>query len=69
MTLIKAALTRAYRTIIQSAIGAAASAAIVAIGSAQTMDAVDWAKVASTACLAAIVSLLMSAKGLPEVGE
>lgn len=64
MDWFKAALNRAIRTLIQ----AAASAAIVAIGSAQTMGEVDWKIVASTAGLAAIMSLLTSlAAGMPEV--
>lgn len=61
----KRAGMRALKTLVQ----AAASAAIVAIGDAATMGDVDWAKVASTAGLAAIISLLMSLKGLPELSE
>lgn len=60
---IPAALVRALRTLIQ----AAASSAIVAIGSATTMGEVNWVVVASTAGLSAILSLLTSlATGLPE---
>lgn len=64
-----AILTRAFKTLIQAAIGAAASAALAAIGTAQSMGDVNWYMVASTACLAAIVSMLMNVKAeLPEVG-
>lgn len=59
----KKAGIRALRTIIQ----AGASAAIVAIGEAKTIGAVDWVTVASTAGLAAVMSLLMALKGLPEL--
>jgi len=61
----KRAGIRAIRTIIQ----AGASAAIIAIGEAKTIGAVDWVTVASTAGLAAIISLLMALKGLPELDE
>lgn len=61
----KKAGIRALRTIIQ----AGASAALVAIGEAKTIGAVDWVTVASTAGLAAIMSLLMALKGLPELDE
>lgn len=61
----KKAGIRALRTVIQ----AGASAAIVAIGEAKTIGAVDWVTVASTAGLAAIMSLLMALKGLPELPE
>lgn len=56
---IKAATIRAVRT--------AAQAALAAIGSATMFGEVDWRVVGSTALLAAIVSVLMSLKGLPEV--
>ena len=62
---LKKAGIRALRTIVQ----AGASAAIVAIGEAQTISAVDWVTVASTAGLAAIISLLMALKGLPELED
>ena len=65
-----AILMRAWKTLIQAAIGAAATAALSAIGTAQTMGDVNWGLVASTACLAAIVSLLMNVKAdLPETRE
>lgn len=54
-----AALNRAIRTLAQ--------AAIAAIGAAALIENVNWATVASTAGLAAILSLLTSVSGLPEV--
>lgn len=64
-----AILMRAWKTLIQSAIGAAATAALAAIGTSTTMGEVNWGMVASTACLSAIVSMLMNLKAeLPEVG-
>ena len=68
MTHAKAVITRAVKTLIQSAIGAAASAALATIGTSATMGEVNWSLVASTAGLAAIVSVLMNIKAqLPEV--
>lgn len=70
MTHAKAVITRAVKTLIQSAIGAAASAALATIGTSATMGEVNWGLVASTAGLAAIVSVLMNVKAqLPEVKE
>lgn len=70
MTHAKAVITRAVKTLIQSAIGAAASAALATIGTSATMGEVNWSLVASTAGLAAIVSVLMNVKAqLPEVKE
>lgn len=64
-----AILMRAWKTLIQSAIGAAATAALAVIGTSATMGEVSWGAVASTACLSAIVSMLMNIKAeLPEVG-
>lgn len=70
MTHAKAVITRAVKTLIQSAIGAAASAALATIGTSATMGEVNWSLVVSTAGLAAIVSVLMNIKAqLPEVKE
>ena len=58
---LKAAGIRALRTLAQ--------AEIAAIGSAAVIQEVNWAVVASTAGLAAILSILTSiVTGLPEVG-
>ena len=54
----KAAGIRAIRTVAQ--------AALATIGSSAVFAEVDWRIVASSAALAAIVSLLMSIGGLPE---
>ena len=58
---LKAAGIRALRTFAQSA--------IAAIGTAIAMNEVNWLAVASVAGLSAIMSLLMSIKGLPEIKE
>ena len=64
-----AVLMRAIKTLIQSAIGAAATACLTVIGTSTTIGDVNWKVVASTACLSAIVSVLMNVKAeLPEVG-
>ena len=44
-----------------------AQAAIATIGSSAMLSAVDWRMVASASVLAAILSLLTSLAGLPEV--
>lgn len=63
-----AIVMRAIKTLIQSAIGAGATSALAVIGTSATMGEVNWGMVASTACLSAIVSLLMNVKAnLPEV--
>jgi len=56
-----AAGIRALRTFAQSA--------IAAIGSTAVLDEVNWGVVASTAVLAAVLSLLTSLSGLPEVDQ
>lgn len=67
---IEAIWTRAWKTLVQSAIGAAAGAVLSVIGTSTTMAQVDWQLVASTACLAAIVSVLMNIKAnLPELDK
>lgn len=54
-----AAGVRALKTFAQSA--------VAAIGTTATLGGVDWRLVASTAALAAILSLLTSVAGLPEL--
>lgn len=54
-----AALVRAIKTAAQAAIGV--------IGASVAMGEVDWALVASAAALAAIVSVLTSVAGIPEI--
>lgn len=49
------------------ALKTAAQAAIAAIGAATALGGVDWLLVASTAALAAVVSILTSIAGIPEV--
>lgn len=57
---VRAAAVRAVKT--------AAQAAVAAIpASAATIGTVDWPLVAGTAALAAVMSLLTSIAGLPEV--
>lgn len=58
---IKAAGVRALKTACQTAIGV--------IGAASVMGSVDWVTVGSAALLAAVVSVLTSLAGLPEVSE
>lgn len=53
-------IIRALKTLVQSAAGMAAAAALTAIGSAAVITAVDWKYVAGSACLAAVVSVLMN---------
>ena len=57
----QAATVRAIKTAAQAAVGA--------IGAATVIGAVDWRVVASTAALAAVLSLLMSVAGLPETAD
>ena len=56
---IRAALIRALKTLCQTAVGC--------IGDAVVLGDVNWPMVASAAVLAAVVSLLTSVAGLPEV--
>lgn len=58
---VKAAGVRAIKT--------AAQSAVAAIGASATMGAVDWPLVGSTALLAAILSVLTSVSGLPEIAD
>ena len=46
-----------------------AQAAIATIGSSAVLSSVDWRMVASAAVLAAILSMLTSLAGLPEVED
>lgn len=57
----KAAVIRALRTFAQ--------AAIAAIGTTALITDVNWLVVGSTALLSAVLSLLTSLAGLPEVKE
>lgn len=56
---LRAAAIRATKTAAQAAIGI--------IGASTALGAVDWPLAASAAALAAIISLLTSIGGLPEV--
>ena len=58
---IKAAAVRAIKTAAQTAVGV--------IGAAAVMGAVDWQMAASASALAAVVSVLTSVAGIPEVSE
>jgi len=59
---VKAALVRAIKTAAQTAVALIGTNAIGITG-------VDWVAVASAAALAAVVSLLTSVAGIPEVRE
>lgn len=56
-----AALVRALKTLCQTA--------IATIGTSMALEEVNWIAVASASVLAALLSLLTSLGGLPEVGE
>ena len=58
---IKAAGTRAIKTMAQTA--------IATIGTTAVISGVDWTIVFSSAAVAGIVSLLTSLAGLPEIKE
>lgn len=60
-TWFKAALIRALRTFAQTA--------AATIGAAVLISDVSWLEVLSASALAAVLSLLMSVGGLPEVKE
>lgn len=57
----KAAAVRAVKTAAQTAVGC--------IGAAAVLGDVSWAMVGSAAALAAIVSVLTSVAGIPEVED
>ncbi|MCB6311826.1 holin [Gordonibacter pamelaeae] len=58
---VRAAAVRAAKTAAQAALGV--------IGASAAMGDVQWALVGSAAVLAAIVSMLTSVTGIPEVDE
>ena len=58
---LKAAGTRAMKTMAQ--------AAVALLPAAATINAVDWGGVLGTAALAGVASVLTSLAGLPEVEE
>ena len=58
---LRAAGVRALKTVAQTA--------VATIGTTAMLSGVDWAMVASASALAALLSLLTSIGGLPEVQE
>lgn len=59
---VRAALVRAVKTAAQAAVAAVPTSAL-------TIGTVDWRIVAGTAALSAILSLLTSTAGIPEVDQ
>ena len=60
-TWLKAAGIRALKTLAQTA--------VATIGTCAVLSEVDWVMVASASALAAVLSILTSIAGLPEVKE
>ena len=58
---VLAAGVRAFKTACQTAVGV--------IGGAAVMGDVNWVLVLSSAALAAVVSILTSCAGIPEIGD
>lgn len=58
---LKAAAIRALKTLAQTA--------VATIGTCAVLSEVDWVMVASASALAAVLSILTSIAGLPEVKE
>lgn len=56
---LKASLTRALRTVAQTA--------LATIGTSVLLSDVNWVSVVSASLLSGIISILMSLSGLPEV--
>ena len=61
-TWLRSALTRAVKTVAQTAV------ALLTTGAVGLLD-VDWLSVASASALAGVVSILTSLTGLPEADE
>lgn len=61
VSLLRAALIRAVRTAAQTATGIASTAVLI--------DDVNWSMLGSASAMAAVLSLLMSVAGLPEVED